>query len=450
MDWCFAPGAWDMALAAGLVAACGAVAGVRAWLRTRPRPAPGKGVKRGPPPSQFRRGLGALCALAVVACAWTYARAGSVRIEAPVRLEVAAGSRAARRAEAAACRCASPACLRSALGGRAAGALFRVPHFWLGGGQKCGTTSMYDLLSRHPQLVPPTPKEPGYFALPWPGRAARARWYARDVLRLPALCDRGLARAATFDATASPSRPRRPRARSSRESLRRYYLQWGAPAARALRAAAPWTRVVLLFREPIGRAISWLQHMALKFPRVPNCLHYRAIDCCVRKRWFLAGNHHLGGSRYHEHLRAWLASGWSLDDFHVVRFEDLFLRDGLATVYSGILDFLGLDGAPARNLTEAETRPSNRRSVRPYNISTDAYRAMVAAVDDDARPRRRAPSFSSEGRTRAPPAPQVAALEALLGRDFGWAATWRRQLAQCEADGICRVSLIPAANPPGR
>ena len=85
--------------------------------------------------------------------------------------------------------------------------------------------------------MPPTPKEPGYFALPAPLRTARAGWYTNRVLRLRELCARGMDRAATFDGTA-------------------YYLQWGAPAARALKAAAPWARAVLLFREPVARAVA--------------------------------------------------------------------------------------------------------------------------------------------------------------------------------------------------
>ena len=190
--------------------------------------------------------------------------------------------------------------------------------------------------------------------------------------------------------------------------------------ARALKAAAPWARAVVIFREPVARAISWLQHMALKFPNVPNCLHYRPLDCCVAKKWFLQGGHHLGGSRYHAHLASWLDNGWVLDEFHVVRFEDLFERDGLATLYAGILKFLDLDVAPARNLSKAESKPSNRRSVAPYNVSAANYENMVAAVADD-----------------------TARLEALLGRDFGWTRTWDAQRAQCARDGICRVSLIP-------
>lgn len=196
---------------------------------------------------------------------------------------------------------------------------------------------MYELLSKHPQVVAPRPKEPGYFAWPAAARLASERWYVRDVLQLDTACERGLANAATFDATA-------------------YYLQW-PKAAVALRRSAPWTRVVLVFREPIARAMSWLQHMAMKFPHLPNCLHYRTMDCCVRQSWFTDGVHHLGGSKYYSNLKAWTDAGWSVrDDMHFVRFEDIVeTPDGLSAVYRGILDFLGLDPTPSLNMTNRDT-----------------------------------------------------------------------------------------------
>ena len=48
---------------------------------------------------------------------------------------------------------------------------------------------MYELLARHPQILPPTPKEPGFFAWPAVARAATQRWYVKDVLRLREACE---------------------------------------------------------------------------------------------------------------------------------------------------------------------------------------------------------------------------------------------------------------------
>jgi len=262
---------------------------------------------------------------------------------------------------------------------------------------------MYGLLAAHPQILAPTPKEPGYWAWPSLARVASEPWYVRSVLHAGEACSRDFG-VATFDATA-------------------YYLQWDSAVAAALRRSAPWTKIVLLLREPISRAMSWLQHMAVKFPNVPNCLHHADMECCVAQSWFTHGVHHLGGGMYHHLIRGWLDAGWDLGSFHVARFEDILDR-GIGPVYADILNFLELDTTPAANLTAAASAPANRRSSKPYNMSLGAYITMVDVVKDD-----------------------VKSLEALLHRDFGWAQLWAAQEAQCERDGACRVSLLP---PPHR
>ena len=149
------------------------------------------------------------------------------------------------------------------------------------------------------------------------------------------------------------------------------------------------------------------------------------MDCCVRQRWFLRGNHHLGGSLYDAHLEKWLDAGWPLQQFLIIKFEDLFEDHGAENVYGRILDFVGLQ---AHNLSS--TTPSNRRSTVPYEVLPDAYDDMVDIVKDD-----------------------VASLERRLGRSFGWADIWKTQRSQCKRDGVCRVDLIPRApassRPPG-
>jgi len=263
----------------------------------------------------------------------------------------------------AACKCQSFACLRRAFkkADEKNIKLHKVPYFWLGGCQKCGTTSMYGLLARHPQIIEPEPKEPGYFAWPSVIRMTSQKWYIHQVLRLHEACDRGLDRVATFDATA-------------------YYLQWDSRIAQNIRASAPWAKAVFVFREPIARAMSWLQHMALKFPHLPNCLHYHDMACCVQQSWFFFSDHHLHGSLYYTHLHSWLTiGGWSMKSMHFVQFEDI-LEFGLAHVYANILAFLGLDLSHSANLTSTETQPANRRSTRPYNISINDFTNMVNYV----------------------------------------------------------------------
>ena len=393
--WCYYPGAWDMALIATAIAAAGIGLGLRERWQKQPKH---NAKEKRRPPTRLRGRVAALgAALLVIFLYASYEDSRFTAMEDTYEQKP-------HKAEKEACRCTTTSCLRNALEHQHT--LFRPPHFWLGGCQKCGTTSMYDLLSKHPQIIPPTPKEPGYFALPSPLRSLRARWYVRDVLQLSSLCEKGLSNKATFDGTA-------------------YYLQWDYSAALALRQAAPWAKLVIILREPITRAMSWLQHMNMKFPLVPNCLRSRSMDCCVRQRWFLRGNHHLGGSLYDAHLEKWLDAGWPLQQFLIIKFEDLFEDHGAENVYGRILDFVGLQ---AHNLSS--TTPSNRRSTVPYEVLPDAYDDMVEVVRDD-----------------------VASLERRLGRSFGWADIWKTQRSQCKRDGVCRVDLIPRApassRPPG-
>ena len=51
----------------------------------------------------------------------------------------------------------------------------RVPDFFIVGHQKCGTTALYKMLRRHPQIFLPDVKEPRYFALRPARHAARTR-----------------------------------------------------------------------------------------------------------------------------------------------------------------------------------------------------------------------------------------------------------------------------------
>lgn len=290
------------------------------------------------------------------------------------------------------CDCRSFACLKRHK--------HKAPNFWIGGCQKCGTTSLYEVLLTHPDIRGPEPKEPGFFTWPAPVRYFRETWYLRKVLGLQ--CDKPQL---TFDATA-------------------YYLQQGPRVARNILAVQPRTKAILVFREPIARSMSWLQHMALKYPHLPNCLHSNPMACCVTQSWFRTSPRHLYGSLYFRHLTAWIDAGWPIQNIHILRFEDI-IDYGFESIVNDVLRFLHLDPRllPAPSSSQNSTN-TNRRSTHPYNISLPAYRDMVAFVKDD-----------------------VASLTFLVGRDFGWPAIWDRQLLQCKRDGICQVHLLPPKQP---
>ena len=85
---------------------------------------------------------------------------------------------------------------------------------------------------------------------------------------------------------------------------------------------------------------------------------------------------------YDAHLSKWLSVGWPLEQFLIIKFEDLFEERGASNVYGRILDFVGLQ---AHNLSS--TTPSNRRSVVPYEVLPYAYDDMVEVVRDDVKAR---------------------------------------------------------------
>ena len=103
------------------------------------------------------------------------------------------------------------------------------PKIFVAGAMKCGTTSMFQYLSMHPELSPPSIKEPCYFEY---GYKKGILWYyrlfSRDV--------KGPVSIKHFDA--SP-----------------VYLHYPKSARRIFKYA-PDSRLIFLFRDPIERAYS--------------------------------------------------------------------------------------------------------------------------------------------------------------------------------------------------
>lgn len=101
------------------------------------------------------------------------------------------------------------------------------PDFLIIGGQRCGTTSLFDALSSHSQMAPPPVRELHYFDLNY---HRGARWYGRNFRRRPGMC--------------------------SGESSPYYLFHPDVPTRVA--ADLPGVRLIVLLRDPIDRA--WSQH----------------------------------------------------------------------------------------------------------------------------------------------------------------------------------------------
>jgi hypothetical protein len=111
-----------------------------------------------------------------------------------------------------------------------------LPDFIILGGQRCGTTSLFEYLSRHPQVRPSFPKEIHYFSNHY---HRGMRWY-RSHFPLAGRDLAGIKRRITGEATP-------------------YYLLHPLASER-LAHDLPNARLIVLLRNPVDRAYSHYQH----------------------------------------------------------------------------------------------------------------------------------------------------------------------------------------------
>ncbi len=211
----------------------------------------------------------------------------------------------------------------------------KLPDFVIIGAARCGTTTLYEYLKRHPDIFMCTPKEPGFFAL--------EQEYAKG-----------------FDYYASLFKG------ATRNQLRgeasTHYTSFPCPelAARRLRAANPEAKLIYVLRQPVDRLFShyiqetkaslWLNPSATDIGEIP----LDADGCYVvpqehRRPWRIAPTFEksleicpdflLRTSNYMETIRAYLQY-FPRDALLVLLLEDLG-SDPDATL-TRIYDFLGV------------------------------------------------------------------------------------------------------------
>jgi hypothetical protein len=118
----------------------------------------------------------------------------------------------------------------------------RVPDFFIVGHAKSGTTALYEMLRRHPQIFMPAGKEPWFFASELHERTPpRPEGTARTLAEYMALFD-----AATPEQRVGEASP--------------LYL-WSHTAASAIAAVQPAARIIAILREPA----SFLYSLHLQF-----------------------------------------------------------------------------------------------------------------------------------------------------------------------------------------
>jgi len=117
--------------------------------------------------------------------------------------------------------------------------LRELPDFVIVGGQRCGTSSMYKYLGRHPQIAPSLRKETEYFTIDYGKGEAwyRAHFPLRARRQMAHLRGRRLL---SFEATPD-------------------YL-FDPRAARRLADMLPEAKLVVMLRDPVDRAFSHYHH----------------------------------------------------------------------------------------------------------------------------------------------------------------------------------------------
>lgn len=224
------------------------------------------------------------------------------------------------------------------------------PDFIIIGASRCGTTSLYNYLSTHPQALLPTRKELDFFS----SQAFRhgKEWY---LSHFPALADQpgfitGEATTSYFDLVQVP------------QELHRHF---------------PQTKLILILRNPIERAISWHYHKA----RVGavNCdieeSIYAEMDALKNAKTFelinlgyQAPNNLLGGLYVYKIMR-WLAF-FSSDQILILKSEDLYEKpwEIMQQVFCflGIPDYESVEYVPHNNLDYPPISSSLREKMRQF------------------------------------------------------------------------------------
>lgn len=250
------------------------------------------------------------------------------------------------------------------------------PNVLVVGAQRAGTSSIYRYLGSHPDVAPSLRKEIEYFST---RMAMGERWYRAHfpLTRRPAVA---------FEATPD-------------------YLLHPLAAQRAA-AAIPHVKAVALLRSPITRAFSQYGHQRrldkedLSFvdaleqepARIAGEMERLAVDSDYPASE-LRRHGYVERGRYASQLERWF-DALGRDRVHVIRTEDLWAEP--VKTYAGLLDFLGLP------------------HVMPAAFENFSY------VPETGEKKNRSMSGEAEAYLQDQFAPEIAAVEQLLGRPMHW------------------------------
>jgi len=301
------------------------------------------------------------------------------------------------------------------------------------GVQKAGTTTLHDLLARHPDIAAAYPKEPGFFFKH--GDETGVRRLPSEVIALRSM---PCARLEEYEACFAHD----PVASMRLDSTTGYF--GSEHARRQIKHAHPDARIIICLREPVSRAYS-AYNWARKKQVEPLQSFENALEAEGRRReegyWFWFD--YTGTSLYADRVAAWRDA---FEHVKIVLFDDL--KADLIAVRTDILTWLGLDpDAAGVEGADAHSNPSGvdrsgftrwlRRLVTPGHEQSALKRRLRDLIGSQAAARIKAMVETRlDRRLEAPPAlsPQtraqlsvlfaddIARTEALIGRDL---SSWR-------------------------
>lgn len=205
-----------------------------------------------------------------------------------------------------------------------------LPDFYIIGGQKCGTTSMFEYLAQHPSVSPPIAKDIRFFDKYF---QKGVNWYK---VYFPL----------TYQKFVSEKVNKKKFITG--EATERYLDHPHAP--KRMKQVTPNAKIIVLLRNPVDRAYSHYKMIAkrsesLTFAEAINQEH--KIEKSYQKMvddstyyddlYFRHGYLHRG--IYVDKLQRWMKE-FSKEQFLIIQSEDFFTDPN--KIYNNILEFLGL------------------------------------------------------------------------------------------------------------
>jgi hypothetical protein len=241
-----------------------------------------------------------------------------------------------------------------------------LPDFLIIGAQRCGTTSLYKNLVRHPDIVEPICKERQFFTV---SHTLGERWYRSHFPRL----ERGQQ---TFEATPY------------------YFFHPDAPAR--VQTMLPDAKIIVLLRDPVARAYSHYLH--IRNLGIENLSFEEALDA---EPWRLnaaerKGLHSRAGRYLHSHF-SYVARGMYASQLErwltylpatrlkAVKSETFYHNP--QEVHAEVLEFLGLPTFALKRFTKANVLADGEapklasstqvRLRKTFAADTERVRAML-------------------------------------------------------------------------